>query len=105
VALLERGRRLYQGQIETSFANAHNDYLEVGAELGVPGWAALGWGIWIVGRRARGAPANDRPLAWSGLVALALLAAASFPFEIALVAYPWLLFLAWVLRPLPIIDS
>jgi len=104
VALVESGRRLYRGQTETSFANAHNDYLEVGAELGVPGWAALGWGLWIIARRARAAPAADRPLAWSGLVALALLAAASFPFEIALVAYPWLLFLAWLLRPLPIIE-
>ncbi len=103
VALIEGGTTLYAGQVETSFANAHNDYLEVGAELGVPGWLALGWGLWVVARRARAVPAEARALVWSGLAALALLALASFPFEIALVAYPWLLFLAWVLRPLPII--
>jgi O-antigen ligase len=103
-ALVAGGRELYSEQAQTSFANAHNDYLEVGAELGVPGWLALAWGLWVVVRRALAAPAADRALVWSGLVALALLAAASFPFELALVAYPWLLFLAGVLRPLPIIQ-
>jgi hypothetical protein len=34
----------------------------------------------------------------SGLIAMALVALANFPFEIALVAYPWLVFLAWVMQ-------
>jgi hypothetical protein len=48
--------------------------------------------------RARGA-GEDQGLAVAGVAALAILSLAHFPFRIALVGYPALLFLAWVLRP------
>ena len=39
-----------------------------------------------------------RALAWAGLAELAVLSLAYFPFRVALVAWPAVLFLAWVLR-------
>jgi O-antigen ligase len=113
LALLDRGVRFYSGQVLVVFANAHNELLEAGAEWGWPGLIALGWAFWVLIsalRRPAVAPfgentkataaenGRDRGLAWAGAVALALLALAYFPFRVALVAFPALLFLAWVLR-------
>jgi len=104
LALLARGVAFYPDQPNASFANAHNELLEVGADLGWPGLAALVWGIGMLfvalrrlgaGARERGEPAA---LAWAGTAALAVLALAQFPFRIALVAFPALLFLAWIFR-------
>jgi O-antigen ligase len=39
-----------------------------------------------------------QPLAWGGLAALAVLSIVSFPLHVPAVAWPWLLFLAWVFR-------
>jgi len=111
LALLDRGVTFYPNQPNASFANAHNELLEVGADLGWPGLAALAWGIgllWVALRRLQRLqrlPAGDgaeprarAALAWAGTAALAVLSLAQFPFRIALVAFPWLLFLAWVFR-------
>jgi O-antigen ligase len=190
VALLDRGVRFYSGPQQGMFANAHNELLEVGADLGVPGLFALGWGLWVLvgalrsagaaqgweeaalsrgaavqgraaavrgleaaaqgleavqGREAaalsrkvavqgletaalsRKAPASSRDgaassreraargraeaapgegpgeradgaLAWAATAALGLLSLVLFPFRIALLAFPALLMLAWVLR-------
>ncbi len=123
LALLDRGVAFYPDQPNANFANAHNELLEVGADLGWPGLAALGWGIgllWIALRRLRAAAraagggggqgeradetaaaaeaAGDAALAVAGTAALAVLAVAQFPFRVALVAFPALLFLAWVFR-------
>jgi O-antigen ligase len=184
VALLDRGVPFYSGPQQGMFANAHNEPLEVGADLGVPGLLALGWGLWVLvgalrsggsarrreaaaqgretaaqgregtaqgreaaaqGREAaalrregsalgregtarrgeaaalsRGAPASSREaaarrwaeaapgeepgeradgaLAWAATAALGLLSLVLFPFRIALLAFPALLMLAWVLR-------
>lgn len=98
LALLDRGVEFLPGQLTPVFENAHNEYLEVGAELGIPGLLALAWGLWVV-LRAAGSREGDPSLAWSGLTALAVLSLAYFPFHVALVAFPALLFLAWVLRP------
>jgi O-antigen ligase len=115
LALLDGGTRFFENALDVTFENAHNEILDVGADLGVPGLLALGWGIWVLigalrrGRlgKAGGAERDeedeeeDRPrlaLAWGGTAALALLSLFQFPFRIALPAFPALLFLAWVWR-------
>lgn len=96
------GTRFFERHNQPTFANAHNDFLEVGADLGWPGALALAWGVgviaWAAIRRAGRAPL-DRALFRAGLAALAVLAAGYFPFRIALVSFPALLFLAWGLDP------
>jgi O-antigen ligase len=104
LALLDRGAAFYAGQLTPVFANAHNEYLEAAADWGIPGVLALAWGLWTLGAALRGVggkggAGRDRGLAMAGAVALAILSLAHFPFRIALVGYPALLFLSWVLRP------
>jgi O-antigen ligase len=102
LALMERGVKFFPGLRESGFANAHNELLEAGAEWGIPGLAALAWALWVLlaaltrGGRAGRTP-EDRALAWAGTAALGLLSLVDFPFRIALVAFPALLFLSWVL--------
>jgi O-antigen ligase len=116
LALVEQGVEFYRSQQTPVFANAHNEYLEVAAQWGLPGIAALGWGLWVLagqtarrggserrtgakhGPGASAAARSDRALAWAGLAAAAVLALTYFPFRAAVVAYPLLLFLAWVFR-------
>jgi O-antigen ligase len=113
LGLIERGTPFLAGQTQVVFANAHNEFLEVAAEWGIPGLAALGWALWLLVRALRrrrpeaagemdeGAArqaATDRAFAWAGSLGLLVLSLAQFPFRIALVAFPALLFLAWVLR-------
>jgi O-antigen ligase len=99
LALLDRGVEFLPGQVTPVFGNAHNEVLNAGAEWGIPGLLALAWGLWVVFRTARARAGEDRALAWSGLTGLAVLSMAYFPFHVAMVAFPALLFLAWVLRP------
>jgi O-antigen ligase len=99
LALLDRGVEFLPGQTQPMFSNAHNEFLEVGAEWGIPGLLALAWALWVLFGTARHAPERDRPLAWSGLAALIVLSLAYFPFRVAILAFPAILFLAWVLRP------
>jgi O-antigen ligase len=99
LALLDRGVPFFPGLSEVVFTNAHNELLEVGAEWGIPGLLALAWGLWVLFaalRRADGEP-EERALAWAGVAALAVLSLANFPFRVALVAFPALLFLSGVL--------
>jgi len=117
LALIERGVPFYRGHVDPFFANAHNEILEAGAEWGLLGWLALGWGLWFLGRAAvRGFRAGseedetsgdgaairgrraDRALALGGLASVAVLSLGQFPFRIALAAYPALLLMAWVFR-------
>jgi tetratricopeptide (TPR) repeat protein len=90
----------FAGHVNPSFANAHDDYLEVGADLGAAGLLALSWGILVLlraGWRARAAlDAADRGLAAGGAAALALLAVAYFPFRLAPVAFAWVAAMAWI---------
>ncbi len=109
-ALWERGVAFYRSQHRVYFTNAHSDVLEAVGEWGLPGAAVLLWGSWMLLRsllrlaRARGAaagPAGDREqvpieLMAAGLVVLAVLALTNFPFRIALVAYPAILFMSWI---------
>lgn len=101
IALREARVGFYRKQHQTYFSNAHNDYLEALAEWGLLGAAALLWALAIVVRVAwkltRGDPDRARPaLVWAGLTALALLALVGFPFHLAIVAYPAILFLSWI---------
>jgi O-antigen ligase len=106
LALMDRGVSFYREQT-VGFGNAHNDFLEVGAEWGIPGLLALAWGLWVlIGalRRQRGHK-GEQALAWAGTAALAVLCLVAFPFQIALVAFPALLFLSWVLRTDPMEEE
>jgi O-antigen ligase len=99
VALAAAGTPFFAGHLRPSFANAHNEVLEVGADLGWPGLLALAWAVAVaaraLSRRGRGGSAADAALLGAGAVALALLCLAQFPFRVATLAYPWLAFLAW----------
>ena len=99
LALLDRGVRFFSEQTTVVFANAHDEYLEVAADGGVPALLALAWGLWVLLGALRRVPPGERPLAWAGTAALAVLALVYFPFRVALVAFPALLFLSWALRP------
>jgi O-antigen ligase len=99
LALMDRGARFFAGLKEPSFANAHNELLEAGAEWGIPGLLAVAWALWVLlaALRRAGRTPEDRALGWAGTAALGILSLADFPFRIALVAFPALLFLSWVL--------
>src|SRR5436190_10447301 len=80
LALAESGRD-YSGEYrQLSFFNAHNDVLEVGAELGWPGLVALGFAAWTLIQGLRRVAPARRPLAIAGALSLAVLAIAGFPF-------------------------
>lgn len=100
--LLGQGAQFYRPHRGLStFANAHNDLLEVAAEQGVLGLLALAWCVGVVLRQLHGdywSPV-DRRLALSVLLAWALLSMGWFPNRLVLLALPFVLFLAWLLRP------
>ncbi|HYO15783.1 MAG TPA: O-antigen ligase family protein [Thermoanaerobaculia bacterium] len=98
LALLDRGVEFSTNIDQPVFANAHNEFVEVGAEWGMPGLVALGWGLWVLLASLGRISSPDRALAWAGTAALFILSLAHFPFRIALVAFPALLFLSWALR-------
>ncbi len=60
-ALLRRGVAFFDEQVNIVFANAHNELLEVAAETGWPGLAALVLGLVLLARRLRGARHAARP--------------------------------------------
>ncbi len=101
LALLEKGVPFDVYQSTPVFGHAHNEFLEVGADLGMVGLAALAWGLFVLGGaavRASDGAVPGEALMWAGLLALALLSIADFPFRLALVGYPAALFLAWIFR-------
>lgn len=98
--LLERGVSFYPDQFFAVYENAHSDPLELVAELGLPGLLAL-VGIALGARslfRERWAAWTpiDRGLAAGGGAAFLLLAGTGFPFRIAVVAFPALVFFSWL---------
>lgn len=100
LTLLERGVEFFaQHRLLSTFGNAHNELLEVGAEWGVLGFllfaAGFAWLFRLALRRAAGTV--DRALAVAGLVAVALLCFGYFPLRLALTAFPLCLFAAWIL--------
>jgi O-antigen ligase len=115
-ALLRQGVEFFPDQMNVVFANAHNEILEVAAETGLPGLAALLFGLAMWVRRIAGWRRRERALdalteaavparradastalAWAGLVGLGVLSLANFPFRIAIALWPACLFLAWTL--------
>lgn len=105
LALQEDGVEFYPGHADPYFANAHNDLLEAAAEWGALGVLALTWGFavlaWTIRRWRRGAGragGDGRALAVAGVAGALVLSLGHFPFHLALVAYPYLLFLAWIFR-------
>jgi O-antigen ligase len=83
-----------------SFDTAHNDFLQLAAEQGVVGVLALlaAVAISVVGIRRRGGTSvGNRALAGGAVTTLAVVALGDFPFQLALTAFPALLFLAWLL--------
>lgn len=106
IELSDEGVQFFLGHRGAYFTNAHNDVLEAGAELGWPGLLAALWGAALAFRQAwrrkkAGAPADRVGLELAMLVAVSLVALANFPFHVALIAYPWLIFLAGVLARVP----
>jgi O-antigen ligase len=100
LALLDRGVTFFPGLTQSGgFGNAHNEFLESAAEWGIPGVLALAWGLWVLLAAVRRIPEpQDRALAWAGVAAFGVLSLVDFPFRVALVAFPALLFLSWALR-------
>ena len=97
--LAERGVEFYPNHLYPTFQNAHNELLEVAAELGLLGLLALGWGLLETFRAAgRIADPERRAFALAGLVGLLLVSVAYFPFRIAVTAFPCVVFLAWLFR-------
>ncbi|HEY2740294.1 MAG TPA: O-antigen ligase family protein, partial [Thermoanaerobaculia bacterium] len=82
LALLDRGVQFDAQLIQPVFANAHDEYLEAGADWGIPGLLALAWALWVLAGavRARHPGSGERALAVAGVAALAVLASAYFPF-------------------------
>jgi hypothetical protein len=99
LGLEARGVTFFVEQLSVILATPHNEALSVAAEQGLPGVIALAWAIWIVWRAARRLrDPNHRGLAFAGVTALGVLCLVSFPLHVPGVAWPWLLFLAWLFR-------
>ena len=97
-ALRRQGVRFYRSQHQVHFSNAHSDFLDTLAELGVAGGVALSWGIYLLIRTLRrcSAERSDLALMSAALVVLSILALTNFPFHIALAGYPALLWISWI---------
>ena len=100
MTLTREGTEFFLGHRGAYFTNAHNELLEVGAELGWPGLLAALWAIFVVARQAwaqrRGSPPRVG-LELGMLAAMLVISLGNFPFHVALIAYPWLIFLSGVL--------
>ncbi len=92
--------KFYQSQHQVYFTNAHSDVLAAMAEWGLPAVAVLLWGGFLLIRSlsmlARAGARSDVEVMVAGLVMLTIMALTNFPFRIALVAYPSILFLSWI---------
>jgi O-antigen ligase len=102
LALEAQGVTFLAEQQQVVMATPHNEALSVAAEQGVPGLVALAWAIWCAiasAARIRDRDHDhDRTLALTGLAALVVLSLVSFPLHVPAIAWPWLLFLAWIFR-------
>lgn len=103
LALLHDGVGFFEEHVDPHFASAHNEVLEVAAEQGALGLLAVAWGLWVLARelarksRRAGPEPDDGALLVAGTVALGVLAMATFPLHLAIVAFPYLLLLSGVL--------
>ena len=98
--LIERGVPFWRKHgVYGTFGNAHNEYLEVFSELGLVGVMALVWGAVVLWRRLRQGPRDRsvRGLGWALTASILVLSLSYFPFRSALVGYPCLASLAWLM--------
>jgi O-antigen ligase len=105
LALEAQGVTFLSEQQQVVMATPHNEALSVAAEQGVPGLIALAWTIWCTIASATRIGVRDdhyrdtaTVAALSGLAALGVLSLVSFPLHVPAIAWPWLLFLAWIFR-------
>jgi O-antigen ligase len=123
LALEAQGVQFLSEQQQVVMATPHNEALSVAAEQGLPGLVALAWAMWCAivaarlgGDRTLAETPHPHPLpasgargirdrsdaamatALSGLTALGVLSLVSFPLHVPAIAWPWLLFLAWIFR-------
>jgi O-antigen ligase len=97
LALREQGVAFFPLAKEPTFGNAHNEYLEVAAELGLLGILALLWAGGVLLQTLRRLQAGpEKALAWAGCAAIAILSLAQFPFRLSLMAVPLILFFSWI---------
>jgi hypothetical protein len=103
LALLDQGVSFYRAHGPLSaFRNAHNEPIEIFAELGVLGLLGAAWLLWWTVRGATAAPTPEqRALAVAAVVGLFVLALGHFPLRSALVGYPYLVAGAWLLSLAP----
>ncbi len=94
-ALWHQGVRFYRSQHQVYFTNAHSDLLAALAEWGLPAAVVLLWASGLLIRGLRREHDNIELMS-AGLVVLVILALTNFPFRIALVAYPAILFMSWI---------
>ena len=94
------GVQFFPEQQQVILSTPHNEALSVAAEQGLPGLLALAWTLWCLASATLSPAAADqsKALTIAGLVALGILATFWFPLHAPAVAWPWLLFLAWVFR-------
>ncbi|MDA8017644.1 MAG: O-antigen ligase family protein [Thermoanaerobaculia bacterium] len=107
LALQDQGVEFHGGHRQPYFVNAHNEVLEILAELGWPGLFAIVWLLWIVGQRSRArcrqrdddAEDADSWVAFlvATTVAMVVVSLTNFPWRLALIAFPWLLVVASLL--------
>ena len=98
LALHQEGVRFYRRQHQPYFVNAHNEPLEVAAETGIPGTLALLFGLAVLARSLRRGNWNEEEASLfpAVLAVIGILALTNFPFRVALVGYPMILFVSWV---------
>ncbi len=98
--LIESGKTFRSVGDTASFANAHNEYLELLAEWGLVG--AVGFVVAMVllclrlRERAAKSERLDKALAFGGLSAVAVLSLAAFPLRLGPSGYLVVLFVAWI---------
>ena len=110
LALVEKGVPMFEGHNNPIFSNAHNEFIEIAAELGLPGLAVVAWMVaFLLHRclrkfRQADSRSSDQALwergeasfaAAAGLGVL-VLASGYFPLRIALTAFPIVLLASWI---------
>lgn len=112
--LIEDGVTFFKKHRPTQahFDSAHNEFLEVAAELGLLGLLALTVTLVVLFRqlRRRWRHANKENVAnevflQASVVALFFLSTNYFPMHLAIIAFPYLLILSWILEPERKADS
>jgi O-antigen ligase len=104
--LLDRGVGFYRGHgPQSSFANAHNELLEVAAEMGMVGLAAAFWAGLCLLRASRRVALGQRRLVLAVAAGIATVSMSYFPFRTSATALPILIGVSWLFSTPPAADS